>query len=65
VHKPGMPEMKRTTEVDMTQLDRIENKLDTLLELMAAILETEEQEEVQLDLDGAVIPGKDGDEQFL
>jgi hypothetical protein len=60
-----MPEMKRTTEVDMTQLDRIENKLDTLLELMAAILETEEQEEVQLDLDGAVIPGKDGDEQFL
>jgi hypothetical protein len=36
----------------MTQLDRIENKLDTLLELMAAILDTEEQGEVQLDLDG-------------
>jgi hypothetical protein len=36
----------------MTQLDRIENKLDTLLELMAAILDTEEQQEVQLDLDG-------------
>jgi hypothetical protein len=40
----------------MTQLDRIENKLDTLLELMAAILDTEEQEEVQLDLDGVRIP---------
>jgi hypothetical protein len=36
----------------MTQLDRIENKLDTLLELMAAILDTDEQEEVQIDLDG-------------
>jgi DeoR/GlpR family transcriptional regulator of sugar metabolism len=38
------------------KLDRIENKLDTLLELMAAILDTEEQEEVQLDLDGVRIP---------
>jgi hypothetical protein len=36
----------------MTQLDRIENKLDTLFELMAAILDTEEREEVQLGLDG-------------
>jgi hypothetical protein len=36
----------------MTQLDRIENKLDALMELMAALLDTEEQGEVQLDLDG-------------
>jgi hypothetical protein len=36
----------------MTQLDRIENKLDTLMELMAAILDTEEREDIQLDLDG-------------
>jgi hypothetical protein len=36
----------------MTQLDRIESKLDTLMELMAAILDTEEREDIQLDLDG-------------
>lgn len=43
----------------MDQLDRIEAKLDALL---AALADDEEQDEVQLDLEGNEIPAYEGGE---
>jgi hypothetical protein len=53
-YKPSLPEFKAHTP---SQLDRIEKRLDAIEELLAVLLDSvqaEQEEEVQMDLDGEV-----------